>query len=574
MNLWHPEQLQLLLWTLLFSAVWGIRSRALRIKSPTNAARVKPIIDVAVRYPIMIEYRGNFPLFREKEFYDSLHYVSGGDNEVVEQIRASSSVIIPDKSIIEEKLYDATMAPPLCVRIIGPLNLICAAARRCSLLRSASIIWGDGETPEAAAEDSDRNYDDIIAPTFIIHHEPEKKDLNDWRVNFRRYGRSKGWTNQEKISLLGKFNPLLRSLKGDVNLKGAPHDLIYLEDWHDFHWEVTLKRDRIPKKDETLPSIGDENEGYSPHRAILGEIVEEPTKIESAFCLAQRPFLGTTTMSALPAHLAAMAACVGAGDRVLDPFCGTGSLLLSCAHLQADVVGSDIDATCLGIGVHSNCSLTVDGGGGADKKGVGAAKFKNQNFKRFGSRAGLNQSSMSTITNFQYYGLEHRLEALLACDIQTWVQSPDSALGALPCVGTLGTGRLFDAICCDPPYSKREKAGGAAASAGTDDGDRNDAFTTTSAIESEDQDNPGAASGVVGALFSLARRSVKPGGKLVFWYPSRAFVTEKDLRRELEMLPLPGPGYTGDERSLHWHRATPEKMHDKLWRWLVVYDVR
>ena len=56
--------------------------------------------------------------------------------------------------------------------------------------------------------------------------------------------------------------------------------------------------------------------------------------------------------------------------------------------------------------------------------------------------------------------------------------------------------------------------------------------------------------------------------------PSRAFVTEKDLRRELEMLPLPGPGYTGGERSLHWHGATPEKMHDKLWRWLVVYDVR
>lgn len=543
--------------------------------APLNVQDLTTLDERGPYYPIMIEYRGNFPQFRTEEFYESLYYVSGGDYQFVEEIKASSSIIIPDKSVMEEKLYDASMAPPLCMRVQGPLDLIKSAAQRCSLLRSASIIWGDGESPEEAALDSDRNFEAIVAPSFAIRHESKMNHLNDWRVNFRRYGRSKGWTNPEKINLLGKFNPLLRSLKGNVDLKDAAHDLIYLEDWHDFHWEVTLQRDQMVKRDglgakASSDEHDDDDDGYTPHRAILGEIFEEPIKVESTFCLADRPFLGTTTMSALPAHLAAVAACVGRGDRVLDPFCGTGSLLLSCAYLQADVVGSDIDATCLGLGVHHNhinaSASDADGRKEAQLPEIagGPTKFKNQNFKRHGNRAGLDQSGMSTVTNFHYYGLEERLEALLACDIQTWVESPLSAEGALPCVGSLRRGELFDAICCDPPYSKREKAATSATTAIASGG---------GGTESEDQDDPEAAFNVLSTLFSLAGKAVKAGGRLVFWYPSRAFVTEGEIRQELDMLMQSCDIGDGEQRSLRWRSATPEKMHDKLWRWLVVLDV-
>ena len=91
--------------------------------------------------------------------------------------------------------------------------------------------------------------------------------------------------------------------------------------------------------------------------------------------------------------------------------------------------------------------------------------------------------------------------------------------------------------------------------------------------ESEDQDDPEAAFNVLSTLFSLAGKAVKAGGRLVFWYPSRAFVTEGEIRQELDMLMQSCDIGDGEQRSLRWRSATPEKMHDKLWRWLVVLDV-
>lgn len=55
--------------------------------------------------------------------------------------------------------------------------------------------------------------------------------------------------------------------------------------------------------------------------------------IVGIFDLKSRPFIGTTSMNALFAHIAANAANVQVGQRVLDPFCGTGSLLLAAAYL-------------------------------------------------------------------------------------------------------------------------------------------------------------------------------------------------------------------------------------------------
>ena len=55
--------------------------------------------------------------------------------------------------------------------------------------------------------------------------------------------------------------------------------------------------------------------------------------IVGLFDLKLRPFIGTTSMNALCAHIAANAANVQVGQQVLDPFCGTGSLLLAAAYL-------------------------------------------------------------------------------------------------------------------------------------------------------------------------------------------------------------------------------------------------
>jgi SAM-dependent methyltransferase len=108
-------------------------------------------------------------------------------------------------------------------------------------------------------------------------------------------------------------------------------------------------------------------------------------------------------MDPVVSHVAANAALIVPGHRVLDPFCGTGSLLLASAFLGADVVGSDIDFDCLGL---------ADPNELADKD-----RSKNARFKRAGVSS---QLGKSMVDNFEFYGLKDRLVALLGMDAAMW----------------------------------------------------------------------------------------------------------------------------------------------------------
>jgi tRNA G10 N-methylase Trm11 len=71
-------------------------------------------------------------------------------------------------------------------------------------------------------------------------------------------------------------------------------------------------------------------------------------------------------------------------------------------------------------------------------------------------------------------------------------------------------------------------------------------------------------------LFAIAARRLKPGGRLVFWLPTDAFITEEDMQAQLrEMVAQAG---TMAEKSLVLQRTTKEELHDALWRWMCVYQ--
>jgi tRNA (guanine10-N2)-methyltransferase len=61
------------------------------------------------------------------------------------------------------------------------------------------------------------------------------------------------------------------------------------------------------------------------------------------FSIKSRKFIGNTTMDPLLAFLMANLGLVDNGKMVLDPFVGTGSLLLAAAHFGGLVCGGDID---------------------------------------------------------------------------------------------------------------------------------------------------------------------------------------------------------------------------------------
>jgi SAM-dependent methyltransferase len=123
-------------------------------------------------------------------------------------------------------------------------------------------------------------------------------------------------------------------------------------------------------------------------------------------------------MDPVVSHVAANAARITPGQLVLDPFCGTGSLLLSCAYLGANVVGSDFDVDCLGLAGTDSVP---------DKD-----RSKNSRFKRFGEFGGGQcQLGKNTGDNFDYYGLKDRLVALIGMDAALWASGPLSSAPSL-----------------------------------------------------------------------------------------------------------------------------------------------
>lgn len=73
------------------------------------------------------------------------------------------------------------------------------------------------------------------------------------------------------------------------------------------------------------------------------QISEGARSLIKKLSLKTRKFIGNTTMDPQLALLMANQAMVCPGDVVLDPFVGSGSLLVSAAQFGGFVVGADID---------------------------------------------------------------------------------------------------------------------------------------------------------------------------------------------------------------------------------------
>ena len=117
----------------------------------------------------------------------------------------------------------------------------------------------------------------------------------------------------------------------------------------------------------------------------------------------------------------------------------------------------------------------------------------------------------------------------------------------------------FAAIVSDPPFGIREKAYGHAQSYPT----TNTPTTPNSTM--------GDCKRAVSTLFSIAKQHLQLHGKLVFWLPTPAEVTNEGLQVILNDI----IAYTGDiqvAQELVYIKATPQYLHSKLTRWLCVYQ--
>ncbi|XP_076456427.1 tRNA (guanine(10)-N(2))-methyltransferase TRMT11-like isoform X2 [Babylonia areolata] len=189
------------------------------------------------------------------------------------------------------------------------------------------------------------------------------------------------------------------------------------------------------------------------------------------FHLQKRRFIGNTSMDAALSLIMANMGGVDRNHLVFDPFVGTGSLLVACAHHGAYVMGTDIDYML----IHAK------------------ARPSRHNQKK-------REKDESVYANLRQYGLESRYLDVLVADA-----SRHDLWRSLP---------LFDAIITDPPYGIRE----ASLKIGAETPE--EAFVPE---ECKDNHHPQSVryhlSDIFSDLLNFAARFLKLNGRLVYWLP-------------------------------------------------------
>lgn len=116
------------------------------------------------------------------------------------------------------------------------------------------------------------------------------------------------------------------------------------------HEKVSLKNPglQLVILDDFIPSQC--REKVKPIKFVLGRLLAGKTRRSGesfSFNLTNRPVLGPTTLDNELAFIMTNMVQVQRGQFVLDPFCGTGGLLLGCAQREAICLGSDLDRRVL-----------------------------------------------------------------------------------------------------------------------------------------------------------------------------------------------------------------------------------
>lgn len=273
-----------------------------------------------------------------------------------------------------------------------------------------------------------------------------------FRIQVESYNRK--IASQLKVAKIEELAFL--AFEGDVNLK-SPDNSFHLIEFYGI--------------DNGCPSV-------EPERVYFGRwLCDGNRRLIDRLNLSDRKFISNTSMDATLSLIMANLAGVRPNDLVLDPFVGSGSLLVAAAQFGAYVMGCDIDYLLL----HGLTRPT--------KKG------RTQRDPDEGVQANLKQ-----------YGLEARYLDVLVGDssLPFWRE-----------------GGQFDVIMTDPPYGIRE----ASVRVGQKEQKKVPEECLAAHVPAKiaykiDE--------ILGDLLRFAGLHLKPGGRLVFWMPVPGFTYTVD----------------------------------------------
>eukprot|EP00903_Cladosiphon_okamuranus_P011379 g10724.t2 len=496
------------------------------------------------------------------------------------------------------------------------------AASRCVLLHGLFEVWGHGRDQEEAVKDA------ITSRRF-----GRSADASSWSLGVTSYGRS-NLTKAEQQALaggpVGEFlsktinGPRTESLNSDIRIRiiedacPSPAENLPQDVRRRAAAEAAAaaaaapasgrreKRFYICRELQVGAAVGAGGTvlatacGRRPIRGVLGVLA-----------LNRRRCRGPTAIEPEVALVMANLAKVRPGSRVLDPFCGLCSLLLPAANMGAETFGSDVSgpataADRLHAPDHATQATAVRGRQEGEQDG-GAADSLPQ--------AG-REDLENLLRDFGALGLAP--PTLVAADVgdeRSRIRRP----------------RFYDAIITDPPYnikakvvtttnddivdgrrqakplfsrrsgefpSRRVKAGSASRVAAVPGLNPMVDVSRQRPRETDDDIGTGNSGGcpqwkagegakavayandlvgeVVWSLLSLARYSLKPGGRLCFFLPLRGAEAQLDKLPAVLLERLSEGGEDDGAREgkrLSIVYATKQRMTSpNICRWLIVLE--
>ncbi|KAL8766804.1 MAG: hypothetical protein Q9209_006543 [Squamulea sp. 1 TL-2023] len=203
-----------------------------------------------------------------------------------------------------------------------------------------------------------------------------------------------------------------------------------------------------------------------PRRVYLGRLVAGSSRpVLDTYTLKKRKYLSTTSMDSELALITANLSQAAPGKLFYDPFVGTGSFPIACAHFGAVSLGSDIDG-----------------------------------------RAVRGKQGLNIVTNFQQYSLVNKHLDSFVADL---THTP------------LRTARILDGIICDPPYGVRE---GLKVLGSKDAGKKEITWINGEAAHLQDHyippKKPYSFETMLDDILEFAAKYLVDGGRLSLWMPT------------------------------------------------------
>lgn len=230
--------------------------------------------------------------------------------------------------------------------LLQETNCISTMLSRCMLVKRVIELWGMPDTTMDRAAQNTRDWIQNSAVGKSVFQSTSQPS-STWKMTIHTLGSK--YTRQEQDDMRMQFSFL--EFPGRVQMKEPTHEFLFIREMElDTLGNPLYPRHGQQGKTEVIP----ENDRRPPLACYFGRVLLTRENFEQ-YELKRRSYLGPTSMDAELSFVMANLGHVQRSVVVLDPFVGTGSILLSCALRGAYCVGTDIDIRVLrGRGTEEN----------------------------------------------------------------------------------------------------------------------------------------------------------------------------------------------------------------------------